>query len=320
MALHPGNNAWLTAAKQTDKATANQTAAFKLPFAGGNIGPIEDVVRPAETDSSRQEGDPYKVGHRVEGSPEHYFRIDDFLFHAYAVLGAVSTSGTTDKTHTITPAAGGALNYYTLHKSLDGEIIDEYDACRCAALSVRGSSGSLLTYSPTWFGLSTVFGDSAPSGNIVNTTIMSWPNVTCSIGGSAPGTVRELELTISNGGGPVPGDIGMALYDWVPGILSITGRMVLAFETDDSYRKFHTGSTSGTAAAVTNGTDDIEILIEETSVRSAQFDLADALYTAVDIAPDPQGAPMTMAIAFGAKRSATIANYLTITGKNQSAL
>lgn len=320
MAIHPGNNAWLAVGKQVAKGTPQTTPAFKLPFAGGNIGPIEEVVRPSETDASRQEGDPYKVGHRVEGSPEHYFRVDDFIFHALAVLGDVSTTGTTDKTHVITPAADGDLLYYTGFKSLDGEIVDRYEDMRCAGLSVRGSSGALLTYTPQWMGLGTTFGASAPSGAVVSTTIMSWPNVTCSIGGSAPGTVRELELTISNGGGFVPGDIGMAMFDWAAGILSVTGRLVLAFETDDSYRKFHTGTTGGTAASVTNGVDDISILVEETSVRSVQFDLTDALYTAVDVEPDPGGAPMTMALSFGAKRSATIANYLTITGKNQTAI
>lgn len=320
MALHPGNNAWLAVGKQTDKATPQTTPAFKLPFAGGDINPVPEIVRPQETDASRQEGDPYKVGFSVQGSPEHYFRIDDFLFHAYACLGAVSTTGTTDKTHVITPSASGALNYYTLFKSLDGEIVDQYNQCRLAQLVVRGSSGGLLQYVPTWFGLDADLGDSAPAGSVEDGPIMSWPNVTCSIGGSAPGTVRQLELTISNGGGPVPGDIGMALYDWVPGILSVTGRLLLAFETDDAYRKMHTGSTGGTSPSTTVGTDDISVLIEETAVRSAQFDLTDAIYTAVEVAPDPAGAPMLMAISFGAKRSATIADYLTITGKNQSAL
>lgn len=320
MALHPGNNASLWVGKQSAKGTPQGTAAHRIAFAGGDIAPVTDIVRARETDSSRQEGDPYKVAHSVQGSPEHYFRVDDFIFHAYAALGSVSTTGTTDKTHTITPAAGGALNYYTLHKSLDGEIIDQYDDCRCAALSVRGSSGGLLTYTPTWYGLSSTFGDSAPTGDLETALIMSWPNVTCSIGGSAPGTVREMELTISNGGGPVPGDIGMAMFDWVPGILSVTGRLLLAFETDDSYRKFHTGTTGGTEASTTNGTDDISITVLETAVRKVIFALNDAFYTAVEVAPDPGGDPMTMAVSFTAKRSATIADYLTITGHNQDAI
>src|SRR5689334_17580796 len=102
-----GNTAWLMFAKQTVKgtpATPATTTTYKLPFVDGSIGPTREIDQLAETDASRDQGISYTKTGGVDGTPSVYVRdasIGGLLTYA---LGADAASGTTNFTHTITPA------------------------------------------------------------------------------------------------------------------------------------------------------------------------------------------------------------------------
>src|SRR5215217_5720613 len=103
-----GNEAWLMFAKQASKGTLATTALLtthKVPFAGGNIGPVRETDTFAETDSSRDQGFPFVTTSGVEGSPEVGVRDASIGGILLGVLGTDVVTGTMPNfVHTITPA------------------------------------------------------------------------------------------------------------------------------------------------------------------------------------------------------------------------
>lgn len=312
-----GGNQWtLALAKQSAKGTINATPTYKLKATGGNIMPISDRIQLAETDASRQQGDTVVVGARVEGTPEHYLRPDDFGLIAYATLGANGDAGSSPNfTHTATPASSGP--YFTLYKNVGaGALVDRYQDCRITTLTVNGAAGGVLTYAPTWYGLNTLFGTSDPTLTPVSQSPLVYPQVTVTRGGSSPGTVENFSLTINNNGEGLQGDGSIYPYDYVWGKLEVTGDMTLLFENDQDYRLFFAGATTGTGFSTTVASQSLTILAQVTSNLSVQFTMSGVAITSYDLAPDPGGSPYRAAVAFASLPQAAIANYLTITTKN----
>src|SRR5688572_15036896 len=101
-----GNQAYLIGGEQTAKGAPVAAADFEFltPLTGGNIQPTREIGQLSETDSQRDVGVNYVESVGASGAPEIYVR--DALFHRVLkwALGAMATSGTTNYTHTITPA------------------------------------------------------------------------------------------------------------------------------------------------------------------------------------------------------------------------
>src|ERR1700748_849097 len=99
-----GSQAYLVAAKQTAKGTPVTKWQDTYFFEGGNIMPSRSTDQLSETDTTRNAGNSFVQQTAVEGAPEVYVR-DTSIHHLLEyVLGTATHSGTTNFTHTITPA------------------------------------------------------------------------------------------------------------------------------------------------------------------------------------------------------------------------
>jgi hypothetical protein len=311
----PGNAVTLAVGKQSAKGTPQTTPTYKLKLVGGDIVPQREILTLAETDASRQDGASVVVGSRVEGSTEHYLRPDDFGLIAYLAMGANATSGSTNYTHTATSAA--AAPYATLYKAINTTtLVDRYADCRISQLVVRGAAGGALTYAATWGGLSALLGQTDPVLAAVTQTPLVYPNVTCTIGGAAPGTVQSFEITITNNAAFIGGDVGLAQVDYVFGKFSVSGTLSLLFETDAKYRAFHTGTTGGTTPGATIFAEALNILAQVNANLSVAFDMANVEYTELNVPINVDGAPIVMAATFRTKPATAIADNLEIVTKN----
>lgn len=144
-----GNTAWLAAAKQTGKGAAadpaTATPLYKIPFAGGSIGPVRETDNLSETDSSRDRGVAYITTSGVEGSPEVYVRDDTigfFIAHAFGV-GSDSVVGATNYVHTLTPK--NDLPYLTFWRDIGDVLYERFEDCQISTLTVSAEAGSPLS-------------------------------------------------------------------------------------------------------------------------------------------------------------------------------
>lgn len=312
----PGNIATVAVGKQTAKGTPQATPTYKLKLTGGDIAAASQEVQLAETDASIQAGGTVKTGFRVEGSTQHYLRPDDFGLIAYLTLGANADTGTTPNyTHTATLAA--VQPYATIYKAINTTtLVDRYSDCRVSQLVVNGANGGILTYDASWGGLAALFGSTDPVLTPVTQAPLVYPQVTCTIGGSAPGTVQSFTVTINRNTQFIPGDIGMAQVDYVSGKVSVEGSMALLFENDQKYRAFHTGTTSGTAPTSTIFSEALNILAQVNANLSVAFDFAAIEYTSVSVPINVGGEAIVQTLNFRSKPASTIADYIEIITKN----
>lgn len=311
MAGVAGNLWTLGMGKQTAKGTPQATLAYRVKATGGDIDAARETIQLAETDASIQAGSTVVVGGRVEGTPEHYLRPDDFGFVLNALLGADAITGAADPyTHTITPATATA--YYSLVKNAGaGALVDRYEDCKCSAITISGGAGGVLTYAPTWFGLAATLGFTDPgTPAAVTQTPMSYPMVVVSIGGVTTAIVESFSLTMDRGGEAIMGDGAILPADYVTGTLNVTGSMTILFENDQIHRKFLSGTTGGTALTSTVGTDALSILATESANRSIEMVMAGVAWTAAAVGPDPGGSPYRYALDFASQRQPAIADYI----------
>lgn len=314
-----GNKATLAIGKQSVKGTPAASATFKLKFTGGNVEGKREIIQLAETDASRQQGQSVVVGARVEGTSEHYVRPSDFGLLAYLGLGAIATSGAgADKTHTITPA--DTAPYATLWKAIGGNVlIDKYSDCRIKSLRVKGGAGQALTVSVEWYGLNALFGTTDDPAAAVTESVLVYPQVTVTKGGSAPGTVENFELVLENGGEGIPADKQIQPYDFVWGELQVSGTLTMLFESDADYRRYQTGTTGGTAWTTTLASETLSIKAQETAVRSIEAVMAGMSIVEYPVNPDAGGAPIKVAMGFKSLPQPAIADYFKFLVLNQVA-
>jgi hypothetical protein len=314
----PGNAVTVAFGKQTGKGTPQTTPQYKLKLTGGDLAPVRDLLTLAETDASRQAGAQVVVGTHVEGTTEHYLRPTEFASIAYWALGANADSGSTNFTHTATPASSGP--YITCYKAINSTtLIDQYSDLRVNTLTCRGGAGQALTYSVNWMGLNALLGQTDPVLTATTETPLVYPNVTCTKGGSTPGTIDSFELVIDQNLSMIQGDSGISNSDSVWGMFAVTGSLSLLFTDDGNYRQFHTGSSSGTALTTTVFNESLTILAQINANLSVSFQMTQVEYTAYPVPINVDGSPIRVAATFRAKPQATIANTLTIVTKNQTA-
>lgn len=314
------NTGTLSIGKQTAKGTANNVSTYRLRYTGG-FGPDEvpEIIDLVESDSSALASQNAKVGTTITGSSTHFVREDEFGLLAYMVMGANSTAGATNFTHTATHSL--VAPYLTLFRTINTTtLVDKFVDCRMTSMTVTGGVGAALEATCNWGGLSAVWGGTDPVVTATATVPLTYPQVTATIGGSAPGTVQSFSITVDNNANFFRADTGMAAVDYIFGRKIVTGNLVMLFENDQEYRNFHTGTTTGTAPTATQMTPKtLNITASKGANNSVAFDMTNARWTTYAPQLGTDGAPITAAIDFSSQNLGTVAQYLTITTKNQIA-
>jgi hypothetical protein len=316
-------NAWtLALGKQSAKGTPQTTPTARLRYTGG-FGPVlnRNMITLAETDASRQEGDPIVVGLRVEGTSEHYIRPDEYHRFADLLLGSTATTGATNYTHTSSSTVSGSAPYATLYKNLgSGALVDRYSDCQISSHTARGGAEQVLTCTNEWLGLVALMNQTDPgTPTVTSDRPLVYPDVTVTIAGVTTAIVSSFEVTVNQNRSQIIGDTGLSAGDNVAGLFGVSGSLEVLFENDDDYAEFHTGTTSGTTPGTVIASKSLNILAQENVNRSVAWDMDNIIITAYPLEGNTDGAPLRVAIAFRSKRGATLANNLEIITKNQTA-
>jgi hypothetical protein len=322
MPATPGNALTLAVGKQTAKGTPQVTPTYKLRYTGGfGPDPAQSRITLAETDATRQQGDPIIVGHSVAGSSEHYVRPDEFGLLAFLSLGTLVTTGAgADKTHTISATTSGAVPYATLFKAQNvTAYVDRYVDCQLNSVTVSGGAEQPLAVSMEWLGLSYTTGATDPVLASITQSPMVYPEVTVTKAATAAAVVQSFSLTWTNNRTLVTGDTGTSAAEVAPGMFAVTGSLAILFENDQERRLFYTGSTAGTNPATAVAAESLNILAQRTATLSITFDLDNVIPTGVTVPANTDGSPIIMGYEFQSKRDATLANVLEVIVKNQVA-
>jgi hypothetical protein len=312
----PNNTAVLDIGKQSAKGTPQTTPTYELRYTGG-FGPTvaPQTVEVAESDSTSLASGIIRTGFSVEGTSEGYVRPDEFGLLAYLALGANADSGAGPFVHTashsVTPP------YVTLFRSVNTTALSErYSDCRISSLTVNGSANQILTYSAAWGGLSWLGGVTKPVISPVATTPLVYSQVTCTIGGSAPGTVQTFQLNVNNNANLWWGDSGTSAVDYIMGRKVVTGSLTMLFASDADYRLFLTGSTSGTTLSPTVSSQTLSIAASVSGALSVVFNMTNVRYNTYVLGLGVDGAPVTAAIDFSSQNLGTVAQYLNVVTTN----
>lgn len=324
MAGLQGNKAWLIAQKQTAKgaaATISLTAAYKMPFSGGNIAPVRETDQLSETDSSRDRGVTYVQSSGVEGSPEFYVRDASIGFWLWAVLGADAVTGTMPNfVHTITPS--NTLPYITVWRNIGDLLFEQYRDCKVGSLTISAEAGQPLTATAGIQGLQasrlTAAPDTATPVPLQNGAVYNYNDATVTLAGGATALVSSFEVSIENNLTRQQTD-DVVPYDVVEGVREIGLNFNLIFETLDEYNKFHYGSASGTSISADVYTTNATFAFAKAgSVNNGvSFTFPSIAYTEFPIEPNPGGDAITASISAAAQRTGSA--VITATIKNQVA-
>lgn len=316
-----GNVAWLMAAKQTAKGTPATPAVattYKNPFAGGSIAPVRETDNLAETDASRDVGTSYVVTSGVEGEPEFYARDSSAAAWLYWALGAVATSGTTNYTHTITPA--NALPYITTWRNIADTLWEQFADCKVTSLNIAAEAGQPLTIKAGIQGRQATRLTSDPSVSpaiaIQSGAVYNFNEATVTLGGGATALVSSFDLTIENNVSRQQTD-DVIPYDVVEGSREVSLGFDLIFEDLVEYNKFHYGGAAGTAISSSIFTTSADFLFTKGANNSLQFTLPSLAYQEFPVEPSASGDPVTVSVRAVAQRGGS--PVLTAVVKNQIA-
>lgn len=317
-----GNQAWLMFAKQAAAGTAATVAAnttFKVPFSGGNIGPVRETDNLSETDANRDQGVPYVVTTGVEGSPEVYVRDASIGGLLLAVLGADAVTGSTNYVHTITPA--NTLPYFTFWRNLSSTLYEQYKDCNVSSLTVSAEAGGPLTAAlgiqgliPTRLTTDPDVGNLAP---LASSTVYNFNNATVTLGGSATSMIRSFELTIENNVTRQQTD-DVTPFDVTPGLREVTLSFDMIFANLTEYNQFHYGGAAGTSVSSTIYTTSADFDFNLGVNNDVKFTLPSIAYTEFNPEPDPGGDPIVVSVSAVGVRSGS--PIVTAVVKNQTAV
>lgn len=313
-----GNVYTLAFAKQSAKgAAAAANTGYKLKLTGGALEPNRQFLTLQETDATRQQGSTVVVGAQVQGTPEWYIRPEEFGLIAYAALGANADSGTGPYTHTATPAQRPP--YLTAWRNIGGgTIIDKYLDNTVGSIELSGGASQALSCKTDVMGLGVLLGTTDNTQPVVTGHVFTYPECVVTLAGSAPGTVEQWTITANNNAEFIQGDGSLTPYDVVFGRLEVSGSYTYLLQSDADYRKFHTGSSVGTAFTTTLDTESVNITSTAgTDVISAI--MAGVAITAYPVQPDTSGKPIRVAATFSSLPQAAISDYLSFVTTNSVA-
>jgi hypothetical protein len=316
-----GNLAWFMAAKQASKGTAATPAAgttYKVPFAGGNIGPVRETDNLSETDASRDRGLTYITSSGVEGDPEFYARDASAAAFLFWALGAVATTGTTNYTHVITPS--NSLPYITCWRNIGDTLYEEYRDCKVGSLTVSAGTSEPLTISAGIQGAQatrlTAAPDNASPIAVQSSAVYNFNEVGVTLGGGATALVSSFELNIENNVSRQQTD-DVSPYDVVEGLREVSLGFDMVFETLDEYNKFHYGGAAGTTISPNVFTTSAVFTFSKGLNNSIAFNLPSIAYEEFPVDPDPGGDPITVSVRAAAQRGGS--PVVTATVLNQVA-
>jgi hypothetical protein len=313
-----GNQASFALAKQSAKGTPNTTYTDRVPFTGGSITPSRSVANLSETDANRDQGVSYVENFGVEGAPEFYVRDANIHHFLEAALGSISTSGTTNYTHTLTPA--NALPYYTLYREIGGTLFEQFTDCMANEITISADAGSPLTCSISWLGLDAERLTAQPAGvsglTLAAGQVYNYNDAAVTLAGSSTSLIGSFEMTLSNNTTTQQTD-DAGFYDVVPGLRELTVGFSMIFETLAEYNRFHYGGTSGTTQSRTLATTAAIFDFGLGTDNHVTFDFPVIAYEELPVDPDPGGAPIVVEVRARAQRSGS--PVVTATVKNQVA-
>lgn len=312
-----GNTRLIYAAIQSGKGVASATPTHVFRVNGdAALSPNRELIQLPETDGSSQRADNTVVGSSPAGGWTGWLRASEFAFLARAVMGANADSGAGPYTHTATPA--NTLPYLTLWDVIPGLQCTKYVDARISQLGVSGEALAGVQYSCQAVALSALLGETEPVAPAAPATDLkySYPLVTVTIGGVAPGSFDSFSITVNRNVTVLRGDLGLASFDSVAGIFEVDGTARKIYVDDDDYRKFHGGSAAATALTTTIFTESLDITIAESATLRVTFDSNAIEYTETTVPVNVDGSPILETLAFSTKRQTTWADNLTIVTKN----
>lgn len=322
MAGVAGNLAWLGVGRQAAKDTAAATPIAKHPLTGGTISPKRPIERLEETDASRDQGIAYVQSYGAEGSPEFYARDDSSVIHLLGVLGALNTSGSTNYTHTITPA--NALPYMTFWRDIGAGVLKEAAKnCLYNSLTIKGEAGGPLTITADIQGTLVTQIATHPVAMPANPEADApfyYSQGAITLGGGTSRQLKSFELTINNNLTQQLTD-DLEPLDIVPGKREVSLSFDYIFENLAEYNKFHYGGASPSLPAP-QAADLYETAAVLTFTQGANNEISlsvpHLIYEEFPIEPDAGGAPIEVSARGTANRN-TSDPVVTAVVKNQSA-
>src|SRR5262252_4638547 len=198
--LVSGNTRTIYAAVQSAKGTAATTPTRKFHLTEEEMDPGRSIIQLPETDSSSQVADFNVVGAEPGGTFSTWLRPNDCDMLFYGLMQANSSSGTTNRTHTITPST--TPQYLTLWDVVPGVLTTKFIDARVVSAAISGQSGQGISVAWELRGLSALLGQTEPTlpAAFATDNAMTYPMVTVTRGGTHLGDVDAFELTINRGG------------------------------------------------------------------------------------------------------------------------
>jgi hypothetical protein len=316
----PGNTRLVYAAIQAGKGTPAATPTIVFEISGdAALSPNRLLIQLPETDAASQQPDNVVVGAEPGGGWSSWLRSSQSDFLAQACLGANADTGSNPNyTHTATPAAASAMPYVTLWDVLPSSMCTRYDDARISSLAFSGEALQGISVAVTAVALSAQLNVTAPTlpATLAADRALAYPDVTATIGGVANGTVDAWSLTINRNVTLLRGDLGLAAYDSVPGLLGVEGTFRKIYQNDDEYNRHHGGSAAATSLTTTIFEEALDILVQENANRSVRFTSSAIQYTETTIPVDVGGAPILMTQTFRTRGQAVLGNNITAITKN----
>ncbi len=319
-----GNKRVLYVGQQTAKGTPQLTPTLKLRVRNFQKGDVRQKIELEETDASTQDGESVVVGVGPSFSCERYLRPSEDDLLTFALLGVNADTGTTPNfTHTQSPAV--ETSYLTIFEAEPTVWCNRWSDCRLVLGVYRGGAGQALMVTYQVEALDFLAGVTEPVApvNPIAELPFIYPEVTNTLGGAAPGTVDEFELSIARGGGRAQGDLGFKSQDWVNGKLVVSGSLTKfnpADATGDDYmRAVDVGSKTGTTPTGDIYTEALNIKAVRNANLSLEFDMDEVEYTTRQADPRTDGTPLIEVLAFRTPPQPTLAGDITAIFKNQKA-
>lgn len=316
MAGLKGNQAYVGYAKQTAKSVIPTTPEFVSPYVGGAAMPTRDTDVLAETDTTRNAGNTFVQQTAASGSPEIAVRDANIHRLLELALGTRVTTGTTDFTHTLTPAS--VLPYATFYAALGATLYEEHQDAKVNELTISADTGQPLTATVDFLGRKSVrkATEWAALPALATGALYNFNEATVTLGGGATSLIGSFELTISNNVSLQQTDDSVP-YDVVEGLFEVTLGFSLIFETLDEYNKFHYGAAGGTTQSSNIFTTSSVFTFSKGVANEISFTLPNIAYEEFPVEPDAGGDPVVVDVRARAQRSGS--PFVTAVVKNQAA-
>ena len=322
--FRPGNRRTIYDGLQSAKGTPQTTPTQKLRVQDFTPSEVRQKTELEETDALAMDGESVAVGLIPGFTIAKYLRPseDDLLFH-YLLGTTVDTGTNPNFTHTESPSLTPPFG--TFYEAEPGLMVNRYVDVAVVSATVRGGAGQALTVSYQCEALDFLAGETEPvaPANPVSELPFVYPEVTNTLGGSAPGTVDEFELTISRVGQRIQGDLGMKSQHYQQGKLVVSGS-ITKYVTDDTsgddyQRAIDTGSKTGTTPTTAIYTEPLNIKAVRNANLSVEFDMDEVEYTTRQAGPRTDGSPLVEVLAFRTPPQPTLAGDITVIWKNAKA-